>query len=170
MSPDSWTTGGRGDGAEGEREVATRGCVEEIRGGWRGDGDCSSVRARKAALWYYLRANSQSEKNLHRFRGDNAALCHGPGPRSFASQRADDVYGFFNRVTYFTHCPRWIIPTYKREKIFFIVFVGQISQNDMLQIQAQRLLKINRNLNKVHFNNNFHSRKFHTLVTIYCVL
>lgn len=45
-------------------------------------------------------------------------------PRSFASQRVDDVYEFFNRVTYFTCFPRRIISTVcKREKnLFFLSF------------------------------------------------
>lgn len=72
---------------EGEREVApevARGGIYTVDGE---DGDCSSVRARKAALWYYLQANSQSEKNSHRFRGDNVGLCHGPGPLRTAQFR-----------------------------------------------------------------------------------
>lgn len=40
----------------------------------------------------------------------------------FREPEVDDVYEFFNRVTYFTHCPRRIIPTaYKREKISFFL-------------------------------------------------
>lgn len=73
------------------------------------------------------------------------------------------------------------VQTRKDLFFFFIAFVGQISQvNDMLEIQAHfsctythRLLKINRNLNKVYCNNNLYtfvnSRQIPQLSLQYCI-
>lgn len=167
MSPDSWTTGGQG--RRGGRRK--RSCNPRLRGGWRGRRLLECAGAKGRALVLFTGQLAKWEKFAPVSRRQRCFMPRTWTPRSFASQRVDDVYEFFNRVTYFTHCPRRIIPTaYKREKIsfFFIAFVGQISQvNDMLEIQAHfsctythRLLKINRNLNKVYCNNNLYT---HTL-------
>jgi len=123
MSPDR----GRGWKAEEGREIASEVCarrVYTVDAGEKGE-DRSSVRARRPRSGIIYGATCKVRKITLASAGfaGSTTLVYATGPCGSAGQRADDVYEFFSRVTYFARSPRRIISTAcKREKTFsFIV-------------------------------------------------